>query len=89
VNITPGIAAANNLAVSSGIGLTTVAQNSPAARAGLQPGDIIVEIGNVEIGNSGDLVEALTEYRPGEQVEVVYYRGRERRTTNITMGSSA
>jgi S1-C subfamily serine protease len=89
VNITPGIAAANTLAVSSGVGLTTVAPNSPAARAGLQPGDIIVEIGDVEIGNSGDLVEALTEYRPGEQVEAVYYRGQERRTTNITMGSSA
>ncbi len=88
VNITPGVAAANNLAVSSGIGLTTVSANSPAARAGLQPGDIIIKIGDLEIGNSGDLVQALTQYRSGDQIDVEYYRGQEKRTASVIIGSA-
>lgn len=89
VNITPGIAASNNLPVQSGVGLTSVSPNSGAARAGLQAGDIIVKVGDKEIKNSGDLTQALTEHRAGDQITIEYYRGSAKQTTTVTLGSSS
>jgi S1-C subfamily serine protease len=89
VDITPALASANNLPVTSGIGITAISANTPAARAGLQAGDIIVKIGEREIRNRGDLVQALTQYRSGERVIIDYYRGSDRRTVEVTIGSSS
>ena len=51
-----------------------VKPQSPAARAGLKPGDVIVEIGRQPVRNAKD-VERIAQSLPmGEQVRLVYLR---------------
>ncbi len=55
-----------------------VAQNTPAASAGLKEGDRIVKLGEFKVGNRFDVERALWDVRTGETVEVTVLRaGRE------------
>ncbi|HWO94334.1 MAG TPA: trypsin-like peptidase domain-containing protein, partial [Dehalococcoidia bacterium] len=67
------------------VGVVAVEPGSPADSAGLQQGDIITKIGDRVIRNNGDLTAALREFRPGETVEVEYYRGADRQTAEVTL----
>jgi S1-C subfamily serine protease len=86
VNITPSIAEQFSLAVDSGVGIGSVQDGSPAERAGLIAGDIIVGAAGEEIKNSGDLLKVLTEHRAGERVIIEYYRDSELEETEVTLG---
>ena len=85
-DITQQLAQSNNLGVDHGAGIGQVASGSPAAQAGLQPGDVITKLGDVAINNTGDLTTALAKYGPGTKVAVTYYRGGSQKTTDITLG---
>lgn len=87
VNINSQLAQADNLPVDHGAGIRQVSAGSPAQRAGLQSGDIIVKVGNQTINYTGDLTNALATYGPGTKVSISYYRGKSQRTTQITLGS--
>jgi aminopeptidase YwaD len=52
--------------------------NSPAQRAGIVSGDIIIKLGDIDINNLHDLSFALKFYRPGDKVELVWKRGEDR-----------
>ena len=56
----------------------------PAEQAGLQKGDVIVEIAGQTITNIYDYTYALELLKIGEPVKVVYMRGPERRETTLT-----
>ena len=58
----------------SGVRLSEVRPDSPAQKAGLQPGDIIVKLGKVTIKNVDDLLFALRSTLPTEPVEMIYIR---------------
>lgn len=67
-----------------GIRLVDVQPGSPAERAGLRSGDIIVRFAGVTVRTLDDYVFALRSRRPGETVEVVYLRnGVERRADAV------
>lgn len=59
---------------------------SPAEKAGLRVGDIIVAVGGVEIDKDNTLSNAVLEYKPGDRVEIVFWRNGRERTAEITMG---
>jgi len=86
INITPGIAEEFDLAVDSGVGIGSVQDDSPADRAGLEAGDIIVGAAGEEINNSGDLLKVLTEHRAGETVTIEYYREGDLQEVKVTLG---
>ena len=86
-NITPELAQTDKLPVTSGAGVGEVTSGSPAAQAGLQPGDIITKVGNTTIQNVGDLTTALTDNPPGTKVTVTYYRGSGQHTGDMTLAS--
>ncbi|MCO5144213.1 MAG: M20/M25/M40 family metallo-hydrolase [Oligoflexia bacterium] len=58
-----------------GVLLKGVKVNSPAEKAGLRGGDLLVGLGEIEIRNLQDFVFALRFYRPKEEVEVRWLRG--------------
>lgn len=68
-----------------GMKLSGVREGSPAAKAGLQAGDIIVKFGKVDIKNLYDYTYALGEYKPGDEVDVVFKRGSDTKTTKLTI----
>lgn len=67
-----------------GFKISGVREGGPAAKAGLQGGDIIVKLGKIEIKNLYDFTYALGEHRPGDEVEVVFKRGNETKTVKVT-----
>jgi S1-C subfamily serine protease len=85
-DITPGLARNLDLPTDEGVGIAVVEPGSPAADAGLEPNDIIIGLGDDQITNSGDLLEALRGYPAGDTVEVRYYRNGQLEETDITLG---
>jgi S1-C subfamily serine protease len=85
VDVTPSVAASFDLPVDRGVGVADVTVGSPADKAGLRVSDIIVRLGDVTINNSGDLVQALTKYRAGDKVTVVFYRDSQQQETEVTL----
>jgi hypothetical protein len=67
-----------------GLLLGGVIGGGPAERAGLQKGDVIVEIAEQAITNIYDYTYALDLLRIGQPVKVVYLRGDERHETLLT-----
>ncbi|MGK9369454.1 M20/M25/M40 family metallo-hydrolase [Melioribacter sp. Ez-97] len=57
-----------------GYKLSGVTDGSPAAKAGLMSGDIIIRFGAQKISNIYDFMRAMAEYKPGDQVEVAVLR---------------
>lgn len=57
-----------------GVQLAGVVAGSPAALAGLQPGDVIVRFAEAEVRTLEDLTAALSGKKPGDRVEIVVVR---------------
>ncbi len=71
----------------AGAQVREVEPGSPAAAAGLQPGDVIVTVGGQPVNGSGELAAAMRQRRPGDQVEIGYRRGGETRSTRATLAA--
>jgi putative serine protease PepD len=54
----------------------------------LQPGDIIVRIGDVKLDGSHLYIDTLFQHLPGETVEVEYVRNGQSRVVQITLGET-
>ena len=65
------------LNVVTGVFIEGVADESAAAEAGIEPGDVIVEINQRAVGSVAELQELVARNRPGDQVEVTYWRDGE------------
>jgi S1-C subfamily serine protease len=77
-------ARASGLAVASGVLVLSVEQGSPAHRAGLAEGDVIVSLGEHQVAGLDDLHRLLTDERIGESLPVtVLRRGRRVRCTIV------
>jgi Zn-dependent M28 family amino/carboxypeptidase len=67
-----------------GMKLDGVREGSPAARAGLRAGDVIVRMAGREVKNVYDYTYALGEMKAGEEYEVEVLRGAERLKFKLT-----
>lgn len=70
-----------------GAAVSDVVAKSPAASAGIKPGDVIIEIGGRSIESARDLTQWLSEVRPGTPVKVSYFRGLTAKVGELTVGS--
>jgi len=68
-----------------GIIVTGVGLGFPAYDAGMQAGDVIVEMAGQPIVNTGQLSNFLISHLPGETVQITYYRGKDRKTVTVTL----
>jgi serine protease Do len=64
----------------------TVVKNSPAEKAGLKEGDIVVKFGDKEITDFPSLIQAVHDRDPGDKVAVKIKRGEELVDVQITLG---
>ena len=69
--------------------LSGVSAGSPAETAGFRAGDIIIRLGEHEIGDLYALTDALRAHRPGDTVEVTVLRDGGVLTRTVTLGSRA
>ncbi len=61
-----------------GVLCTRAMPGSPAEKAGVKAGDIIIKIGEVDINNIYDLAFSLKFYRAGDKIDLGWKRGEER-----------
>jgi S1-C subfamily serine protease len=80
---------AHRLIQPSGVLVTTVESGSPAARAGVQPGDIIVAFGTQPVHGIDDLHRLLTGDRIGAAATIAVVRKAERLELSITATETA
>lgn len=70
-----------------GLLISGVQANSPAERAGLLGGDVLIGAGSVEIDTIQDFVYALQLHKPGDVIRVRYLRGGAEQVVMLTLGS--
>jgi aminopeptidase YwaD len=70
-----------------GLRLSGVREDGPAAKAGLQAGDIMIKFGDIDIKTIYDYTYALGKYKPGETIDMVVLRGGndDRVTCHVTL----
>ena len=68
--------------------VANVEQGSPAAKAGVQPGDVILQYGGRAIESAGQLPSVVAATSPGTEVELVVWRDRAKRELEVKVGES-
>ncbi len=84
--VTPYLAELQNLAVDQGALIVSLQAGGPAQQAGLQVGDVIVQINTTSIPDASSLEDFLAQASPGAVVEVQIVRGNQRMTVPVTLG---
>ncbi len=85
VDVRPAMAA--SYGVDKGALIRSVTDGTPAAEAGIQVEDVIVEFDGKRIESGLALRDAVARTAPGSKVKVVVVRGGERKTLEVTVGS--
>jgi serine protease Do len=73
----------------SGVIVSTVTPNGGAAKAGLQPGDVIVSIDGRNIKDGDDLVNDISARKVGTTVKLGYLRDGKQNSANVAIGDRA
>jgi S1-C subfamily serine protease len=96
--VTDQVAEDLNLPSKRGALIQSVVNGGPADRAGLKGGrtptgeglaaggDLIVEVDGEKVNTPDDVSGAITDDKPGDTIEIVYFRGDDRRTARVKLG---
>lgn len=84
--VNPDIARVYHLSADWGVYITEIAASSPADAAGLQPGDIITRIGDVQLDETHSYANALFRFNPGDTVQLEVMRGNTPVQLEVTLG---
>ncbi len=87
-DFTPDLAEALGVDAGAGALVASVEPDTPAEQAGLAAGDVIIEVNGETVEGSADLRQKIGLRRPGEDVELTYLRGQERRKTDVQLADS-
>jgi S1-C subfamily serine protease len=99
--VTPELARVFRLPVDNGLLLERVEPTSPAANAGLRGGttdvvvagegyrlggDLLVAADGKRVSTIAQLRDALAAHRPGEEIEIEFYRGDKKQSVRVKLG---
>jgi serine protease Do len=65
--------------------VAAVSSNGPAAKAGVKPGDVILDVNGREVSSTDELVQIVQGLEPGTSVPVTVMRAKERQKLSITV----
>lgn len=74
--------------VDEGVAVLEVVDNSPAFKAGLKKGDIIVKLGGNKVSSIAEFRYELYKYEIGENVELTLYRDGKKQKISVTLGKN-
>lgn len=86
--LTDQIARTYQLPVNRGLIVDTVYAQSPAARAGLRPGDILTRLDGTPLVNAPDLQRLLRDKKAGQSVSFTLLRGARTLTVRATLSEA-
>ena len=84
IDVTPAVAAARNLAADRGAWVSSVGENTPAAAAGIEVGDIILSMAGLDITAELPFLNVLMSLEPDETVPAVINRNGDEITLEVT-----
>jgi Do/DeqQ family serine protease len=74
-DLTPDLAASLGLKVPQGGLITGVLRDGPAARGGLQPGDVVTRVNDRSVSNATELLDAVASLAPQSRAQLAVQRG--------------
>lgn len=79
-DLTPELAESFSIPPGTGVIITGVLQNGPAAQAGIRPGDVVTHVGDKPVGNVAQLLSAVAALTPGtpSTLDIVRKDGKQR-----------
>lgn len=69
-----------------GVFIKRIMGNSPADRAGLKEGDVILKIDNIEISDASKLRDIILNYSPGDKVTLEIVRNKKKKNIDVILG---
>jgi serine protease Do len=81
--VTADLADSFGLSSPRGALVSSVESKSPAAVAGVQPGDVVLAVDGHQIQHFGELSSRISDMRPGSEVTLTLWRERQDRTVRV------
>jgi len=69
-----------------GVNVTYVVSNSPAKKAGIRKGDLILRVNGKPIKEAGDLSGMIQSFKPEQKVKLEYLRGKGKESALVILG---
>ncbi len=88
-DVNQALAESFGLAKPAGALVSSVEKGGPAAKAGLEPGDVILGLNGKAIANTGELPAAVATMTPGETARLDVWRRGATRSIEVKVGSFA
>ena len=85
--LNPALAESFGLKTASGALVSSVENGSPAAKAGLEPGDVILALNGKAISSSSELPLLVAEIAPGKSARLTIWRKGGSRELDVTVGA--
>jgi len=85
-DLSPELAETFGVKAKSGVIITGVLQNGPAAKAGIRPGDVITGVAEKKIDNVQELLTTVAGLKPGNAARFSLQRGGDRMELDVTPG---
>lgn len=73
----------------NGILVNDVSAGGPASLGGMETGDVIVRVGDIDVQDESDLAVSMVVYDPNETVDVTVFRDGAETTFTVTLGAAA
>lgn len=83
--VTSELAERFQLDAEDGVLVVDLAGDGPAARAGVEQGDIIVDVDGEQVRSPGDLFQVLHDHEPGDELALRVLRDGEEREITVTL----
>ena len=84
--LSPELAETFGVKAQSGVIITGVMQNGPAAQAGIRPGDVINRVADKPVDNVSELLGAVAALKPGTAVKFNLLRREDKIELSVTPG---
>lgn len=85
-DVTPDLAESFGLKNATGLLISQVVEGSPADKAGLKEGDVILELNGKPVKRGGDFRNQVALMAPGTRIKLTAYRNGEKEPVEVTIG---
>jgi serine protease DegS len=84
-DISPDLAASFKLSSTDGAIITNIVLNGPADKAGLDRGDVIVEVAGRKVRDVRETLDQISQHKPGEHIDITIVRNGKTLTKQATI----